>query len=95
MQLEEREVISLWDSIRALSLRERVIAFYRAITHVETITPIDVLDLPTPTYRLLMRAGIQSVEQLQELTWGQLMSLRGVGVGKATAVRQALEEYNG
>lgn len=90
----EDQIIEIWERIDALSLRERIITFYhRSQMPLELRHPIDALDIPTSLYNLLRRAGISTVEELSELTWGQIISLKGVGEGKAKAIRRALEDF--
>jgi len=56
-------------------------------------TPIKYMPMDTTLQNLLLRNGIESVEQLQKLSWGQLLTLRGVGEGKATRIRKALAMF--
>jgi ERCC4-type nuclease len=51
------------------------------------------MPMDTTLQNLLLRNGIESVEQLQKLSWGQLLTLRGVGEGKATRIRKALAMF--
>lgn len=69
--------------------------FYEELKRMEEavfpgLTPIAKLPLKTPTLNVLRRNGVHSVEQLRAMTWGQLLSLRGVGLTKAQMIRDAL-----
>lgn len=91
--LEPDQVYEIWNSVPALSLRERILRFYYTLVPPHTSHPLDVLDLPTPLYRLLLRGGITTVEELREIPLSKLLTIRGLGPTKAATIRKALEAF--
>lgn len=84
------EVFALWRScvFEGATERDRVLAFYDRVCPRNT--PVSSLELQTPLLNLLRRNGVATVERLREMSWGELLGLRGVGLKKATLIRQAL-----
>lgn len=86
----EPDVLDLWRRCAPpdASEHERVLRFHDALTR--GVTPLDELDLPTHVLNLLRRNGVTNAEQLRSMSWGRLVSLRGVGPSRAREIRRLL-----
>lgn len=56
--------------------------------------PIERLLLPTRAYFVLLRARIESVEQVRSLSYEQLLKVRGLGPKLASEVISSLSTFS-
>jgi hypothetical protein len=84
------EVLDLWRRCAPpdSSERDRVLAFYAAL--VRGGASLDELPLPVEILNPLRRNGVVSAEELRAMSWGSLISLKGIGPTRAREIRRVL-----
>lgn len=84
------DVLDLWRRCAPpdSSERDRVLAFYAAL--VRGGTTLDELPLPVEILNPLRRNGVVSAEELRAMSWGRLISLKGIGPTRARLIQRAL-----
>ena len=62
-------------------------------TDTESFTSIERLDFSVRTYNCLKRAGIDSVEKLRDLSFGELKRIRNLGMKSIEEIREKLTAF--
>lgn len=101
LTLTPGELELLWQawSEKAVDNTERLVGFASSVlastrsSALRPSTPLQDLSIPRGAYNSLRRAGYEFIEDIQALRVKDLMEIRGIGIGKARVIHEAVREF--